>query len=196
MRRNKTACLGPCTGATLIELLVVIFIISIMLGLLMPALQHARESANRTVCGNNLHQILIGYGKIPKAPPNSVGGWSIAILPKIEQTAASLDFKRRPSLTKSGEISSFAYVRPKTLSCPSAFDGTSDVPPIPVTHYVMISDSESERWMMGDAPYGCTIPWCVGPKMPPDYWMKNKGPHEGGFLILNNKSAVDFMRWE
>ena len=78
MRRNKASCLSPCTGATLIELLVVMFIISIMLGLLMPALQHARESANRTVCGNNLHNISVT--STDPALPDSIGGWSAALV--------------------------------------------------------------------------------------------------------------------
>ena len=89
-------------GFTLVELLVVITIIGILIGLLLPAVQMARESARRTGCMNNLKQIglalnghLAAHRAFPThhtgpAPPGERGGlygWHVAILPYLEQSA-------------------------------------------------------------------------------------------------------------
>jgi len=52
---------GILTGFTLIELLVVIAIIAILMAILMPALNRAREQGKRAACLNNLHQLTIAW---------------------------------------------------------------------------------------------------------------------------------------
>jgi len=49
------------TGFTLIELLVVIAIIAVLMAILMPALNRAREQGKRTACLNNLRQLTLGW---------------------------------------------------------------------------------------------------------------------------------------
>ena len=81
-------------GFTIVELLVVIAIIGILVSLLLPAVQAAREAARRASCKNNLRQIglaLINYHDTRGSfPPESVGdprahSWVPHILPFIEQ---------------------------------------------------------------------------------------------------------------
>jgi prepilin-type N-terminal cleavage/methylation domain-containing protein len=92
-----------CVGVTLIEVLVVIAIIGILMALLMPAVQSAREAARRTQCLNNLKQagialntyttatdaFPIGYIAWGNKPVEAVApgwAWTTALLPYLEQT--------------------------------------------------------------------------------------------------------------
>ncbi len=85
------------TGFTLVELLVVIAIIGILVALLLPAVQFAREAARRMQCSNNLRQLgmaLHNYHDTSKSfpaawsyslNPVNIQGWGPCILPQIEQ---------------------------------------------------------------------------------------------------------------
>ena len=98
-------------GFTLVELLVVIAIIGVLVGLLLPAVQAARESARRTQCTNNLKQLGLAthsYADVHKTfPPGNIhmtvddtsidwdnaqevpwgASWMVMLLPFVEETA-------------------------------------------------------------------------------------------------------------
>jgi type II secretory pathway pseudopilin PulG len=101
-------------GITLVELLVVIAIIAVMAGLLIPAVQAAREAARKQQCGNNLKQIglalhahvaaqkdyPVGYVSELKPNRDDAGpgwAWGVRLLPYLEQTPLheQVDFSKK-----------------------------------------------------------------------------------------------------
>jgi len=135
-RRRRVRYIERLGGFTLVELLVVIAIIGILVALLLPAVQSAREAARRMQCGNNLKQMglavlnyesnngLLPPGGITNGPccdTKSGANWAIAILPQLEQQALydKYDF------TKFNEDPENAFVRETAVEayvCPSDID--------------------------------------------------------------------------
>ncbi len=97
-------------GFTLVELLVVIAILGILVGLLLPAVQRAREAARQSQCRNHLKQLALGlhnYHDVHRSLPqrwydagtSDCWAWGASALPFIEQSplASRCDFRRQPT---------------------------------------------------------------------------------------------------
>ncbi len=190
-RRSQTVLLR--TGLTLIELLVVLFIISVLIGLLLPAVMSARSKALTTACENNVRQLgfaLYQYINTSKRFPEP-NRWTIDVLKFIEEWPLADEL--------SGIIpKGAAYGRPPLFRCAAQADPDSTVPGARVCHYLLTVDRpvlrhkpDRVQWMLHDRENLSELseedkldPWYVGPeisfKEQLELFTKKNGPHSGG----------------
>ncbi|MEO8270464.1 MAG: DUF1559 domain-containing protein [Aureliella sp.] len=124
---------------TMVELLVVISIISVLAGLLLPAVQMARESARRIQCYNNLKNMGLAIHNFEDANrtmplgnqklSGTMHAWSTLILPYLEQPAVFHKFDLKTPWDTAGNNAQAALSELSVYRCPSAlrdFPGKQD----------------------------------------------------------------------
>ena len=153
------------SGFTLVELLVVIAIIGILVAMLLPAVNSAREAARGIQCTNNLKQIQLALLNFENAstafPPGTyvppiTWGWSAYILPYLEEEAAHdvCDFDNRidtPGNSQAIKTFFHTYQCPSApenrfISCCAQIPGDEDAAE---TNYGGVSTTRSQRQIFG-----------------------------------------------
>ncbi|MBI3838297.1 MAG: DUF1559 domain-containing protein [Planctomycetia bacterium] len=202
-------------GLALIELLMVLVLVAILLGLILTAAHYSRESSRRTTCTSNLRQLAMAMRDyvttrkhVPDpAPANSIGGWSIAILPFVEEGPLADELTLNPSLDPQ-TMSLLVRRRPEIMSCPAGYEGESNIPPVPVGHYALYlyavrlengvwvyvpRNRIRDGWQLGDVGINSRIPWAISPEWRHTYkYDQSFAPHSGGFNLASEDGSVRF----
>ena len=190
MRRHTTAF-------TIVELLVVIAIISVLVALLLPAVQAAREATRRSSCQNNLkqfglailnHEAALGYVppgtrmKLGAAGPELGANANVALLPYLEQAAVEARWDRDLSYWEQEPIVLETPI--PSFTCPS-----NDAQTISDVAFEEVGVPAGLRLATTDYAYsrGATDAWCVYNDYP---------PHENGLfhIVGEHYSHVTSLR--
>ena len=174
-------------GFTLVEMLVVVAIIGVLIALLLPAIQSARETGRRVVCANNLRQIGLSFHLYDEAqrrlPParstNTIfNGPFLMTLPYLERLSEAETFNLKVKYSSSATNLSVANTVIPTYLCPT------------MTMPYDVPDSACEQ----GAPGSYAV--CTGSKSPFEHI--NPVPHDGAIVLpywgttsLANIAAAD-----
>jgi len=187
-------------GVSLIELLVVLFIISIMMGLLLPALVSARNAGLKVQCQNNVRQLgfaLQRYIGTKKRFP-TYEHWSIDVLKYIEED--NLADALASGIPNNGKVG-----RPKVFKCPLQSEVETTIEGVGTCSYVLVIDRpvntsfldripwdmhDREELTLSDAP--TFRPWYAGPDISfaqqKDLFAKKPGPHNGLYYASDGQT--------
>jgi prepilin-type N-terminal cleavage/methylation domain-containing protein len=181
------------SGLTLIELLVVLFIVSVLLSLLLPAVQAARTKMQASACQNNIRQLTFALGgsiwttkRFPE--PNR---WSVGLLKWMEEWPLADEMSS--AIDPNGQ-----YPRPRPFRCPMQDDFSSRVDHVRISHYILTVDrpiprgkAVRVRWEIHDREIlnegEPQEPWYFAPELSfvgqAQYFSNKTGPHPPGLFM-------------
>jgi len=151
-------------GFSLIELLVVIAVIGVLVSLLLPAVQQARQAAKRAACANNLHQIGLALSNYADShrmlPPGYIrpfdaekrrsfgGAWGGMSLPEIEKSALFDElFYYFDVVHVESAPGRLLETRVSTWKCPAeASDGLTSYTNVVKGEQIVPGNDDSEHW--------------------------------------------------
>ncbi len=195
-RFSRCRLLKIGAGFTLVELLVVIAIIGILVALLLPAVQAAREAARRIQCDNNLKQISLGFlghvSKFERFPSNGwgyfwapdpdlgsnfrqPGGWPYNLLPYLEQQSLHDLGAGQSASVKATAIGQRENTPVLQFACPSRRRAAVE-PALYGNTWPFVNGGTGSTWgrtdyavNVGDTLYGQTNGPCECPSSPTNF---------------------------
>lgn len=197
-------------GFTLVELLTVIAIIGVLVSLLLPAVQSAREAARRMQCTNNLKQIGIGlhnyhsaFRMFPfsstsaAAAPGGTGcqngffSWMAMILPQIEQTPLydQIDFSQGMSSNcSSSSASGHRFVRIES-NHPNAMAAATIVTTFICPSDFLIKNADTGSAYPAPGSYAANVGWPMGSFLPGQQAIQT---HNGFMGLANPRTPISW----